>query len=74
MSGELVGTEVRANTVFLWYQSPTGDSSDVQIGQIVCRDIRQAVEIEESHRSRWDLPALDRSDQLEVHWEELHKV
>ena len=74
MTGRLVGTEVKVNTVFLWYESPTGDETDSQIGEIVCRDIRQAVEVESEHRARWDLPALDRSDQLEIHWEEMHKV
>ena len=74
MTGDLVGTEVRANTVFLWYQSPTGDETDSQIGQIVCNDIRQAVEVEREHRYRWNLPEVDRSSELEVYLEELLKA
>ena len=74
MTGRLVGTEVKVNTVFLWYESPTGGESDSQIGQIVCRDIRQAVEVEREHRSRWDLPEVDRRAELEVYLEESLKA
>ena len=74
MKGHLVGTEVKINTVFLWYESPTGDETDSQIGKIVCNDIREAVEVEREHRYRWNLPEVDRSSELEVYLEELLKA
>ncbi len=74
MKGHLVGTDIKVNSVFLWYESPTGDETDSQIGEIVCRDIRQAVEVEREHRSRWDLPEVDRSSELEVYLEESLKA
>ena len=74
MKGHLVGTDIKVNSVFLWYESPTGDETDSQIGEIVCRDIRQAVEVEREHRYRGNLPEVDRSSELEVYLEELLKA
>jgi hypothetical protein len=55
MKGMLGGTMVVGSTLQLWFQSPTGDSSDSQIFEMRCNDERQAKAIEAHHRKVWGL-------------------
>ena len=74
MKGRLVGTEIQGNTLELWYESPTGDSTDALIHRLPCIDVRQAVALERVHRHTWGLSDADRSHQLEVALEESLKA
>jgi hypothetical protein len=53
--GDFVGTTISGNIVSLWFASPTGDSSDSQIFELVCRDNEQAEFIAKRHREVWGL-------------------
>lgn len=53
--GDCVAVLVNHNHVSLWFQSPTGDSTDVQIKDIICTDNRQAELVAERHRKVWGL-------------------
>ena len=53
--GNLVAATVEGNHVLLWFQSPTGDSSDVQIATLVCHNNEQAIEIKDRHCQLWNL-------------------
>jgi hypothetical protein len=53
--GALCGTQVIGNIVSLWYQSPTGDSSDSQIHELVCLSNEQAQLVAQMHREVWGL-------------------
>jgi hypothetical protein len=55
MKGMLTGTWVVGPVLQLWFQSPTGDSSDSQIFEMRCNDERQAKAIEAHHRKVWGL-------------------
>ncbi len=55
MKGTLTGTWVVGPVLQLWFQSPTGDSSDSQIFEMRCNDERQAKSIEAHHRKVWGL-------------------
>lgn len=55
MKGDLVGTTIAGNIVSLWFASPTGDSSDSQILELVCRDNEQAELVAKRHREVWGL-------------------
>ena len=55
MKGTLVAAFANGNMVELWFQSPTGDSSDSQIFEMRCHDERQAKAIEAHHRKVWGL-------------------
>jgi hypothetical protein len=44
-------------SVELWFQSPDGDQSDVQIFHLRCRDAVQAEAVAAMHREVWDIPA-----------------
>ena len=55
MKGTLTGTWVVGPVLQLWFQSPTGDSSDSQIFEMRCNDERQAKAIEAQHRRAWGL-------------------
>ena len=55
MKGMLGETMVVGSTLQLWFQSPTGDSSDSQIFEMRCHDERQAKAVEAHHRKVWGL-------------------
>jgi len=55
IKGDLVATVIVGNIVNLWFSSPTGDSSDSQIFEMVCRDNEQAEFIAKRHREMWGL-------------------
>lgn len=56
MKGDLVACYHTNNHVHLWFSSPTGDSSDVQVKDIICRDNQQAEMVAKRHREVWGLP------------------
>jgi len=43
--GDIVATTIHGNIIQVWFQSPTGDSSDVQIFNLECVSYNQAVAI-----------------------------
>lgn len=53
--GDLVAVMVYGDTVQLWFSSPTGDSSDSQIFNMVCRDNQQAEMVAQRHREIWGI-------------------
>lgn len=53
--GDLVATTISGNIVSLWFSSPTGDSSDSQILELVCLDNEQAEFVAKRHREVWGL-------------------
>ena len=53
--GDLVATEVFGTTVRMWFDSPTGDSSDVQISDLQCNSHDQAVDIANRHNEMWNI-------------------
>lgn len=53
--GDLVGTTIAGNIVSLWFASPTGDSSDSQILELVCLDNEQAEFVAKRHHEVWGL-------------------
>jgi hypothetical protein len=53
--GDCVAVLVNYNHVQLWFSSPTGDSSDSQIRDIICTDERQAELVAKRHREVWGL-------------------
>lgn len=55
MKGDLVATTISGNIVSLWFSSPTGDSSDSQILQIVCLTNEQAEMVAQRHREVWGI-------------------
>ncbi len=57
-NGMLTGTWVVGPVLQLWFQSPTGDSSDSQIFEMRCNDERQAKAIEAHHRKVWGLESV----------------
>lgn len=56
MKGDLVACYHTNNHVHLWFSSPTGDSTDVQVRDIICRDTEQAEMVAKRHREVWGLP------------------
>lgn len=56
MKGSLVAAYNQGNVVWLWFRSPTGDSSDSHRFQMTCHDEAQARVIAESHRNAWGIP------------------
>ena len=58
--GALVGTEVIGDRLFLWYSSPTGDSSDSIITEMPCRSEEEALDLQDLHRSVWGLSIAPR--------------
>ena len=58
--GSLVGTEVIGDRLFLWYSSPTGDSSDSIITEMPCRSEEEALDLQDLHRSVWGLSKAPR--------------
>ncbi len=55
MKGSLVGVEVIGNRVKLWYSSPTGDSSDSVVHDIMCVNETQAIAVSKLHKGIWGL-------------------
>lgn len=55
MKGDLVATTISGNIVSLWFSSPTGDSSDSQILEIVCLTNEQAEMVAQRHREVWGI-------------------
>lgn len=55
IKGDLCATVVVGNVVNLWFQSPTGDSSDSQILELVCIDNEQAEMVAKRHREVWGI-------------------
>lgn len=70
--GALCGTEVRGEVLYLWYQSPTGDQSDSLIHRLICKDYRQAKEVENMHRTQWGLEIHDDQPRELTRAEEAH--
>ncbi len=64
--GALVGTEVVGNSLQLWFDSPTGDTSDSVICTMPCRSEAEAHEIENLHRSQWNLKPANRKPEITV--------
>ena len=62
--GALVGTEVVGNELQLWFDSPTGDTSDSVICTMPCRSEAEAHEIENLHRKQWNLNPAVREPQV----------
>ena len=61
MKGSLAAAVVNGDTVELWFQSPTGDSSDSQIFELRCRTPQQAEAVAALHRSKWGIPDYSKS-------------
>lgn len=55
IKGDLCATVVIDNIVSLWFQSPTGDSSDSQILELVCLNNEQAEMVAKRHREVWGI-------------------
>jgi hypothetical protein len=53
--GDLVGAMRNGHIVSLWYSSPTGDSSDSQIHDIVCLNEADAERVMQRHLQAWGL-------------------
>lgn len=53
--GSLAGVLVQGKEVQLWYNSPTGDSTDSIIHSIVCSSEEQAHEVGALHKEMWGL-------------------
>lgn len=51
--GDLVYAEAIGKEVSLWFRSPTGDSSDVQINKLYCSTEAQAEYIALRHQEVW---------------------
>jgi len=62
MKGSLVAAFANGDMVELWFQSPTGDSSDSCQFAMKCGSPDQAEFIASLHRSKWGVP-----DWSEVH-------
>jgi len=62
--GSLVGTEVIGDRLFLWYSSPTGDSSDSIITEMPCRSEEEALDLQDLHRSVWGLSKAPRESAI----------
>ena len=61
--GAMVGTQVVGNELQLWFDSPTGDTSDSVICTMPCRSEAEAYEIEDLHRKQWNLkPAVRKPE------------
>ena len=45
LKGNVSATRVRSNLVDIWFQSPDGDSSDVQVFELRCASHTQAIDI-----------------------------
>ena len=61
LRGSLSGTEVLGDRLHLWFDSPTGDTSDSLIYTMPCRSEAEAREIEAMHRNIWGLEPVDMS-------------
>ena len=59
LRGSLSGTEVIGDRLNLWFDSPTGDTSDSVICTMPCRSEAEAREIETLHRKAWGLEAVN---------------
>jgi len=59
LRGSLSATEVIGDRLSLWYDSPTGDTSDSLIYTMPCRSEAEAREIETLHRTTWGLEPVD---------------
>lgn len=55
VKGDLCATVVVGNIVNLWFSSPTGDSSDSQILELVCLNNEQAEMVAKRHREVWGI-------------------
>lgn len=55
MAGSLVWGQVIGNNIEMWFDSPTGDSSDVQYFYMHCVDNRQAEIIWGQHKKVWGI-------------------
>jgi len=56
MKGSLVAAFAFGSMVEMWFQSPTGDSSDSQQFLMDCATREQAEFIASVHRAKWGLP------------------
>ncbi len=56
MKGSLVAAYNEGKVVWLWFRSPTGDSSDSHRFQMTCHDEEQAKAIAQHHRVLWNIP------------------
>lgn len=63
--GDLVATRVIGSHVELWFQSPTGDSSDSFIFTMTCKSHPQAVAIANRHNKAW---GIDITHEEETEW------
>ena len=59
LRGSLCATEVIGEDLNLWFDSPTGDTSDSLIYKMPCRSEAEAREIETLHRKAWGLGAVN---------------
>jgi len=59
LRGSLSGTEVIGDRLNLWFDSPTGDTSDSLIYTMPCRSEAEAREIETLHRQTWGLEPVN---------------
>jgi len=59
LRGSLSATEVVGDKLHLWFDSPTGDTSDSQIFALHCRSEAEAREVEGLHRQTWGLDPVD---------------
>lgn len=64
--GDLVATRVIGNLVELWFQSPTGDSSDSFIFMMTCKSHPQAVAIANRHNEVWGVEFRHEEVKLET--------
>ncbi len=55
LRGSLSATEVIGDRLNLWFDSPTGDTSDSLIYTMPCRSEAEAREINDLHRRTWGL-------------------
>jgi hypothetical protein len=56
MRGKIVAAYNEGNVLWLWFSSPTGDSSDSHQFRIPCIDVHQAQEIAEYYHDVCDVP------------------
>lgn len=55
VKGDLVACFATNTRLEMWFQSPNGDSSDVQICYLTCVSEAQAEAIAKRHREAWGL-------------------
>lgn len=55
MKGAVVAAYAQGSTVFVWVQSPTGDSSDSFTYRLPCINESQAAVVAEMWRRVWEL-------------------